>query len=71
MHRGITGDYENAATTGEPVRAFVPRPLPPDPPLALVNSRQRIGVLSEPVRIVRAGDSVIEARRILEWKNIF
>ena len=27
MHRGVTGDYESAATTGEPVRAFVPRAL--------------------------------------------
>ena len=42
MHRGITGDYETAATVGEPVKAFVPRPLPPDPPMALVNSRQRL-----------------------------
>jgi len=42
MHRGITGDYESAATTGEPVRAFVPRPLPPDPALALGNSCQRL-----------------------------
>jgi Fic family protein len=42
MQRGVTGDYENTATTGEPVRAFVPRPLPPDPALALGNSRQRL-----------------------------
>src|SRR5438552_291802 len=42
MHRGIAGDYESAATTGESVRAFVPHPLPPDPPLALGNSRQRL-----------------------------
>jgi hypothetical protein len=42
MHRGATGDYESAATTGEPVRAFVPRPLPPDPALALGNSHQRL-----------------------------
>ncbi len=40
MHRGVTGDYESAATTGEAVKAFVPRPLPPDPPLTLANSRQ-------------------------------
>src|SRR5207249_11449716 len=42
MHRGVTGNYESAATTGEPVRATVPRPLPPDPPLALGNSHQRL-----------------------------
>ena len=42
MHRGVKGNYESAATTGEPVRATVPRPLPPDPPLALGNSHQRL-----------------------------
>ena len=42
MQRGVTGEYENATTTGEPVRAFIPRPLPPDPPLELGNSRQRL-----------------------------
>ena len=42
MHRGVTGDYETAATVGEPVKAFVPRPLPPDPLLALADSRQRL-----------------------------
>lgn len=30
-----TGDYAVATTAGEPVRAFIPRPLPPDPPLEL------------------------------------
>jgi hypothetical protein len=30
-----TGDYAVTSTTGETVRAFVPRPLPPDPPLEL------------------------------------
>jgi Fic family protein len=34
MRRGATGDYVLVSTVGdEPVRAFVPRPLPPDPPL--------------------------------------
>lgn len=33
MHRGITGHYEVNLTTGETVRAFVPAPLPPSPPL--------------------------------------
>ena len=42
MHRGVTGDYESAVTTGDSVRAFVPRSLPPDPALALGNSRQRL-----------------------------
>lgn len=36
MHRGPTGEYILTSTFGnEPVRAFVPRPLPPDPPLII------------------------------------
>ena len=36
MQRGPTGDYVLISTVGdEPVRAFVPRPLPPDPPLLI------------------------------------
>jgi len=34
MHRTATGQYVTTSTVGEPVRAFVPAPLPPDPPLA-------------------------------------
>ena len=30
-----TGEYAVTSTTGENVRAFIPRPLPPDPPLVL------------------------------------
>jgi Fic family protein len=33
MNRGETGDYEVTRIHGEEVRAFVPRPLPPDPPV--------------------------------------
>ena len=33
--RGPTGTYIRASTTGEVVRAFVPHPLPPDPPLVI------------------------------------
>jgi len=33
--RGLTGHYVPIPSIGEPCRAFVPRPLPPDPPLAL------------------------------------
>ncbi len=33
MKREATGTYEVTTTTGEAVRAFVPQPLPPDPPL--------------------------------------
>jgi hypothetical protein len=33
MKRGSTGEYVLISTVGnEPVRAFVPHPLPPDPP---------------------------------------
>src|SRR5688572_27035833 len=36
MKRGLTGVYQTVSTVGdEPVRAFVPAPLPPQPPLAL------------------------------------
>ncbi|PYT38164.1 MAG: cell filamentation protein Fic [Acidobacteria bacterium] len=34
MHRGATGRFHNTSTAGETVRAFVPEPLPPNPPLA-------------------------------------
>src|SRR2546426_5416974 len=33
MKRGLTGRYQVTKTGGEPVRAFVPRALPPEPPL--------------------------------------
>ena len=33
MQRGLTGRYEVTTVGGEPVRAFLPRPLPPEPPL--------------------------------------
>lgn len=42
MRRGITGRYEVTLVGGEQVRAFVPDPLPPKPPLELSNSRQRL-----------------------------
>ena len=35
MQRGETGVYEVTTVAGEQVRAFVPNPLPPAPPLAL------------------------------------
>lgn len=34
MERGLAGYYVPNKTFGETVRAFVPHPLPPDPPLA-------------------------------------
>ena len=35
MKRGATGTYERSTVGGEAVRAFVPHPLPPKPPLEL------------------------------------
>jgi Fic family protein len=35
MNRGPTGEYVTVSTTGETVKAFVPAPLPPEPPLEL------------------------------------
>jgi len=42
MQRGITGRYEVTGIGGEQVKAFVPHPLPPNPPLDLSNGRQRL-----------------------------
>jgi Fic family protein len=41
MKRGVTGRYEVSTVGGEEVRAFVPDPLPPQPPLELSGARQR------------------------------
>lgn len=40
MRRGNTGQYETASVGGEQVQAFIPHPLPPDPPVDLSNNRQ-------------------------------
>nr|HDM58839.1 Fic family protein [Bacillota bacterium] len=42
MRRGITGQYEVAYIGGEHIKAFIPHPLPPDPPLELAGNRQRL-----------------------------
>lgn len=43
MNRGITGVYETISTTGgETCRAFIPKPLPPSPPLAFTPAMQDI-----------------------------
>ena len=34
MQRAMSGQYMTTSTVGEPIRAFVPAPLPPDPPIA-------------------------------------
>src|SRR2546430_7456284 len=38
MKRGPSGHFVPVSTVGETVRAFVPAPLPPDPPLVLDES---------------------------------
>ena len=40
MQRGATGQYQTTTTLGETVRAFVPSPLPPDPPIVMDAGRQ-------------------------------
>ena len=35
VQRGLTGHYTPISMVGEPCRAFVPAPLPPDPPLEM------------------------------------
>lgn len=42
MKRGLTGHYVPVATTAEQCRAFVPSPLPPEPPLELGNELQAL-----------------------------
>jgi len=42
MQRGTTGRYEVTTVGGEQVHAFVPHPLPPDPPLQMGLARQRL-----------------------------
>ena len=41
MKRGSSGQYEVSTSSGEEVRAFVPNPLPPSPPLDLNADLQR------------------------------
>ncbi len=42
MRRGMTGRYKIAQIGGESIRAFVPNPLPPQPPLELNPPRQQL-----------------------------
>jgi len=35
MKRGATGEWVTISTVGEPVRAFLPKPLPPSPPVQI------------------------------------
>ncbi len=42
MKRGLTGEYRVTTVGGETIRAFVPAPLPPTPPLEFTSRRQRL-----------------------------
>ncbi len=42
MKRGLTSRYETYTISGEAVRAFIPRPLPPEPPLEINARRQQL-----------------------------
>ena len=42
MERGPTGRFDVTRVGGEEVRAFIPNPLPPEPPLELSGARQRL-----------------------------
>jgi len=42
MKRGCTGEYRITQIGGETIRAFVPKPLPPRPPLEFTSQRQRL-----------------------------
>lgn len=42
MRRGLTGRYEITQAGGETIRAFIPNPLPPTPPLEMTAQRQQL-----------------------------
>lgn len=42
MRRGSTGHYDTTSVVGESIRAFIPKPLPPEPALELSDRRQRL-----------------------------
>ncbi len=42
LKRSLTGRYETSTVAGEKIKAFIPAPLPPEPPLEINNRRQRL-----------------------------
>ena len=42
MRRGRTGQYEVKSIGGEQIRAFIPHPLPPEPPLEMTSDRRKL-----------------------------
>ncbi len=57
MQRGATGRFDVATLGGERVRAFVPHPLPPSPPITLDGSLQAL--LEQAVLALGRLDSVV------------
>jgi len=57
VKRGVTGKFEVATVGGERVRAFVPHPLPPSPPIALDGPLQAL--LEQAVLALGRLDSVV------------
>jgi Fic family protein len=42
IKRGLAGHYETTQIVGETIRAFIPKPLPPEPALEMSDRRQRL-----------------------------
>ena len=58
MKRGEAGRYQVTDFGGEEVRAFIPAPLPPDPPIALEGALQQL--LEEALLALGRLDSVTQ-----------
>ncbi len=61
MKRGDTGRFETTSVGGEQVRAFVPGPLPPEPPLALDGALQQAADANPPIlggRLLKFGAQI-------------
>ena len=58
MERGETGRYQVTSFAGEEVRAFIPAPMPPDPPIALEGALQQL--LEEALLALGRLDSVTQ-----------
>ena len=71
MKRDITGRYVVQTTQGETVRAFVPHPLPPDPPIQWTPgllAAQPLTVLGITVGLITLNASVVFGlARALRW----
>lgn len=59
MQRGLTGSHQIAATAGGKVAAFIPHPLPPNPPFDL----------SGPLREKLSADDYALGRPDVQWRE--